>query len=120
MRRGHQALAAAILAAMLGLASVSQTSAQDAASALIAARTGPDGVVFTVPTGGCTSPADFRVAVQRGSGEAAVTLHRLTPDACKGFFPGGMEIAYSWAELGLPPGSALRIVNRIDPAAQPR
>ena len=120
MRRGHRALAAAILAVVPALACVSGTGAQEAASALIAARTGPDGVVFTVPTGGCTSRADFRVAVRREAGEAAITLHRLTPDACKGYFPAGVEIAYSWAELGLPPGSAPRIANRIDPAAQPR
>ena len=55
----------------------------------------PDGLSINVQTGGCTDKQDFRL----GTDATGITLLRQTPDVCKGWFPHGKWIDFTWAEL---------------------
>jgi hypothetical protein len=79
---------------------------------LLSAETGADGINVTMRTGGCTSKSDFAVnARPTGGNRADVEFNRLHPDDCKGNFPGGLKLFYSWSELKLPAGTAIVFKN---------
>jgi hypothetical protein len=70
------------------------------------------GISVTVPTGGCTKKADFEVnSRQPVPGTAQVEFKRLKPDACKGNFPDGIKLTFSWDDLKLPAGTKLTVAN---------
>lgn len=54
------------------------------------------GLAITVRTNGCTSKDDFVLSNKDGN----VTLTRNVPDSCKGFFPAGTVLFWSWGEVG--------------------
>jgi hypothetical protein len=65
----------------------------------------PDGLSINVQTGGCTDKQDFRL----GTDANGIALLRQTPDTCKGWFPQGKWIDFTWAELatvGITPSMA--------------
>jgi len=69
----------------------------------------------TVSTGGCTEKSDFQITSHRiRSGSASVEVRRLNPDACKGNFPDGMTLSFSWKELKLPKKTTISIKNPIE------
>ena len=78
---------------------------------LLAARTGADGVTIRVASGGCTARPDFAFYVERRAGAVTVAFARKHVDACR--TPGTAEIAFTWAELGLPPGTSVFVLNPI-------
>jgi hypothetical protein len=82
---------------------------------LITAETTEAGLSVTVPTGGCTQKSDFEVTssgVTRG--EASIEIRRLRPDHCKGNFPEGMKLVFTWDDLKLPKDIRLLVKNRIN------
>jgi hypothetical protein len=82
---------------------------------IISAEPTPAGIAVTVQTGGCTKKADFEVSAGPVSnGKATVELHRTKPDTCKGNFPDGLKLQYSWAELNLPQGTQLSVTNPLE------
>lgn len=83
---------------------------------LISAKETPAGIDVTVPTGGCTKKADFQVSSSPiENGEAAIEFYRLRRDTCKGNFPDGLKLQFSWAELKLPEGTKLSVRNPVEP-----
>lgn len=82
---------------------------------------GPQGISFQVVSGGCTSKDDFQLSrqqarTQRGDSLMRVGLLRTgKPDFCEAFYPYGIEISYTWAELGLAQGSTFVIDNKLRP-----
>lgn len=73
----------------------------------------PD-VTITVYSGGCTRKEHFATEVdKRGDGRFDVAFRRTTADHCKALVPDGVKLTWSFAELGLPPGAQLRVLNRI-------
>ena len=70
-------------------------------------------LVFCVVSGGCTETEHFKLDVRRRSGKAEVTLTRLVPDNCKGNFPDGTEIKFSYAKIGLDRNDVIRLCNPV-------
>src|SRR5690348_8389879 len=88
---------AAVAASAFGAAAWAQTlQPAGIAEPVLAFRTTGDAMTVRVQTGGCTSARDFHVGVERSNGEAHVTLTRMEPDNCKGFFPEGTELSFNY------------------------
>ncbi len=101
------ALSLTLLAASGGSSGASQDLDR-----IVSAEPSPTGIAVTVPTGGCTKKADFEVSSSpAGAGKATIELHRTKPDTCKGNFPDGLKLQYTWAELNLPEGTQLSVKN---------
>jgi hypothetical protein len=63
-----------------------------------------DRILLVVMTHGCTEKSDFHVEidkVDRSRKRVVLSLRRLRPDECKGFFPSGRRIEYTREELGI-------------------
>ncbi len=81
---------------------------------LLAAETQADGISVTVPTGGCTSKSDFEMSSHMaGDGRAEIEFKRLKPDDCKGNFPRGLKLFFSWNDLKLPAATTLVVKNPV-------
>lgn len=89
---------------------------------LVAAEPTDAGLNVTVPTGGCTKKADFELRAQPPSkGASRIEIRRLKNDYCKGNFPDGLKLSFTWDELKLPAGTKLTVANKIEGAtAQPQ
>lgn len=73
------------------------------------------GVNVTVMTGGCTKKEDFQVSTHPGtSGVMDIEFKRLHADRCKGNFPDGIKIQFTWGDLKLPEGTKLAIKNPVE------
>ena len=69
--------------------------------------------MFQVFSGGCTETEHFHLGVSRRNGKAEVTLTRIVPDNCKGDFPDGTEIRFSYAKIGLDRNDVIRLCNPV-------
>ncbi|WP_292089467.1 hypothetical protein [Brevundimonas sp.] len=69
-------------------------------------------LVARVDSNGCTQASDFEVLVSDGS-PVEITLRRTKPDLCKALAPDGVELRWSYADLGLEPGTPARIMNPL-------
>jgi len=72
--------------------------------------TATDTVVVTAPSNGCTSKDSFRTDVDEDDRVYRVRFERVRPDNCKAFLPEGVELTWTFAELGVPAGA--RVVVR--------
>jgi hypothetical protein len=82
---------------------------------LMAAEHTASGITITVETGGCTDKSDFEVAsTPPKDGKASVEFRRLNKDSCKGFFPAGLKLDFTWADLKVPQGTKLVVKNPIE------
>jgi hypothetical protein len=70
------------------------------------------GIEVNVPTGGCTRRSDFSIEAVRTDGRASVVIRRRVPDECKGHFPAGTWIRFTWKELGLTPGIPVTVFEQ--------
>ncbi len=75
-----------------------------------AAFTG-DEALFKVASNGCTQKSDIQPVVQHTPSFALVTLRRIKEDTCEQVVVGGVEVVYSFDELGLKPGEHIRVNN---------
>ena len=70
-----------------------------------------DLAVFWVSSNGCTGKDDLRPVIS-GTGDASIiTLRRISEDRCDTPLDDGVEVMWSFEELGLKPGTALSINN---------
>jgi hypothetical protein len=83
-----------------------------AGEALRAARFDGAALVVRVDSNGCTQASDFSVSVTDGD-PASIRLVRDTPDLCKALVPDGVELRWTYDELGLQAGTAARIENAL-------
>jgi hypothetical protein len=82
---------------------------------LLTAKPTKAGLTLTVTTGGCTKKSDFEIKSHRlRKRVASIEVHRLAPDTCKGNFPQGMELSFSWTELKVPRNSKILIKNPVE------
>ena len=86
---------------------------------LLAAETTEAGLSLKVRTGGCTKKEDFEITAKPSAAGAEITARRIKPDDCKGNFPGGTVLQFSWADLKLAPGTRLIVANLIESKAAP-
>ena len=84
----------------------------EAPETLRSVRFADGALVAQVDSNGCTSAADFAVSVAEGS-PVDITLTRTRLDPCKAIVREGVELRWSYRELGLTPGQAARIVNPL-------
>ena len=67
--------------------------------------------VFWVSSNGCTDKSDLIPIVSLQGGAAVITLRRIDEDKCKQDLVQGVELKWSFEELGLPPGSPISVNN---------
>lgn len=79
--------------------------------AIHAAAFTADQALFQVSSNGCTSKADIEPVVRRTPDEAVITLRRIRPDNCRRHLIDGVQIEYTFAELGLEAGEKARVNN---------
>lgn len=83
---------------------------------LLGAAVVNDKLLLRVRSGGCTSKRNFQVEINRGFTGVPpffVIIYRVMEDHCDAHLPDGIELTYSFAELGLDPGTDLFITNPI-------
>ena len=65
-----------------------------------------------VGSNGCTEASSFEVKIKDGD-PAELTLTRRTPDLCRALVREGVTVSWTYAELGLKSGAAVRVLNPI-------
>ncbi|MBK5956521.1 hypothetical protein CCR92_21380 [Rhodospirillum rubrum] len=83
-----------------------------AAEAIRGARFEDGALVVRVDSNGCTQASDFELSVADGS-PADITLTRTREDMCKALVADGVELRWTYADLGLEPGTPTRILNPL-------
>ena len=83
---------------MAAIALASSASSADPTAVERKSVVSEEQVEINVPTNGCTGKDSFSVKVDEAG---KVELRRVEPDHCKGWFPSGEWVTYSWSELGL-------------------
>lgn len=66
---------------------------------------------FWVSSNGCTAKADIQPVVRQSSDGPIITLRRIKEDRCREIKPEGVEMRWSFEELGLADGSRLSVEN---------
>jgi len=66
---------------------------------------------FWVSSNGCTAKADIQPVVRQSSDGPIITLRRIREDRCREVRPEGVEMRWSFEELGLAAGSRLSVEN---------
>jgi hypothetical protein len=70
-----------------------------------------DQAVFWVSSNGCTQKADLTPVVRRAGDASVITLRRLREDHCLQPRAEGVEMRWSFQEMGLAPGSRVSVEN---------
>jgi len=70
-----------------------------------------DQAVFWVSSNGCTEKADLIPVVRRDGDAAVITLRRLKQDRCLEPVAQGVEMRWTFQEMGLAPGARVSVEN---------
>ena len=70
-----------------------------------------DQAVFWVSSNGCTEKSDLLPVVRRQGDGSVITLRRLKEDLCLEPHDQGVEMRWSFQEMGLAPGSRVSVEN---------
>ena len=70
-----------------------------------------DTAVFWVSSNGCTSKADVKPFITRLRDSAVITLRRVDEDRCSDVKSEGVQLQWTFEELGLEPGSEVLVNN---------
>ncbi|AQR63353.1 hypothetical protein BZG35_04970 [Brevundimonas sp. LM2] len=70
-----------------------------------------DLAVFWVSSNGCTDKDDLRPVVDHAGRNSTITLRRIDEDRCDRPMADGVELQWSFEELGLTPGSRVSVNN---------
>ena len=70
-----------------------------------------DQAVFWVSSNGCTKKDDLIPIVSLQGGQAVITLRRIDEDKCRQDLVQGVELKWSFQELGLTPGAPVSVNN---------
>ena len=80
---------------------------------LYRADAGREALTISVASHGCTRKADFAVYVERKGEALALAFGRKRLDTCRSFAVGRTELAFTWAELGVPSRSQVFLLNPL-------
>ncbi|MEL6386836.1 MAG: hypothetical protein AAFR00_05760 [Pseudomonadota bacterium] len=73
-----------------------------------------DSITFLVSSNGCTDASFFAVDVdRRGDQTFAITLDRIRTDNCRALVPEGVDVSFTFQELGIPDGASVIVRNTI-------
>lgn len=75
----------------------------------------PKGVTFQVISNGCTEAKDFTF-VRQINDPIGLELIRKIPDLCERDIPEGVQISFTFAQMGLKPGNRFVISNKMQTA----
>ena len=67
--------------------------------------------VFWVSSNGCTAKADLTPVVRRVGDGSTITLRRIKEDPCERPMAEGVEMRWSFEEMGLAPGARVSVEN---------
>ena len=70
-----------------------------------------DQAVFWVSSNGCTQKSDLTPVVRRSGDASVITLRRLKQDRCQRPVAQGVEMRWSFQEMGLPAGARVSVEN---------
>ena len=70
-----------------------------------------DQAVFWVSSNGCTRKADLNPTVRTDGDGSVIPLRRVKEDRCRNVRPEGVELRWSFQELGLPSGARVSVEN---------
>jgi len=70
-----------------------------------------DQAVFWVSSNGCTEKADLIPIVRQEGGASVITLRRLKQDRCLEPVAQGVEMRWTFQEMGLAPGARVSVEN---------
>ena len=70
-----------------------------------------DQAVFWVSSNGCTEKADLIPVVRREGDASVITLRRLKQDRCLEPVAQGVEMRWTFQEMGLAPGARVSVEN---------
>ena len=70
-----------------------------------------DQAVFWVSSNGCTQKSDLTPVVRRSGDASVITLRRLKQDRCQRPVAQGVEMRWSFQEMGLPAGARVWVEN---------
>jgi len=70
-----------------------------------------DLAVFWVSSNGCTDKDDLTPIVDRARDYSTITLRRIDQDTCDQPLADGVELQWSFEELGLTPGTRVSVNN---------
>ena len=70
-----------------------------------------DQAVFWVSSNGCTQKSDLTPVVRRSGDASVITLRRIKEDRCLEPRAEGVEMRWSFQEMGLAPGSRVSVEN---------
>jgi len=71
-------------------------------------------VTVRMDSNGCTNKETVDVDVdQDGRNEYELAFERIKEDHCKAYFPNGVELTWTYEELGIPTGAYVRVLNDI-------
>lgn len=73
----------------------------------------PGALVVQANSNGCTSEASFAVHIADAEGPAQIRLARETEDLCKALTPNGVELRWTYEELGLKSGETAVVYNPV-------
>ena len=82
------------------------------AEAVREARFSDGALVVRVDSNGCTQASDFELSVADNE-PTEITLRRTKADLCRALAPDGVELRWTYADLGLEPGAPARIMNPL-------
>ena len=75
---------------------------------------GDDAVTIRMSSNGCTNKETVDASVdQDGRNEYEIAFDRIREDNCRAYFPNGVEMSWSYKELGIPSGAYVRVLNDI-------
>ena len=117
MRRTKALCAVAAVALMAGACAVTGDPAVRTAGMpgqlepIHAAAFTRDMAVFWVSSNGCTGKADVKPFITRLRDSAVITLRRVDEDRCTNPRSDGVQLQWSFEELGLPPGADVSVNN---------
>lgn len=71
-------------------------------------------IIITASSNGCTEKTHFEPSINRiGDSTYHVGFRRITEDRCRALMAEGRRLTWSYAELGIPGGSQVTILNRV-------
>jgi hypothetical protein len=122
-------LLAAAVTPLLGACVIYDSSADDTVSVRVgsntttassapletlrAVRFEPGALVVQADSNGCTNGSSFAVHITEGEGPVQLSLTRGTPDNCDALVKDGVELRWTYAELGIAPGEVVTVANPI-------
>jgi hypothetical protein len=70
-------------------------------------------VILTASSNGCTREASFRTDVNRERGVYQIGFRRTERDLCRALMPEGARLVWTYAQLGVPDGATVAILNPV-------